>query len=62
MTHPAIDFMNAMRGEGFTFEFRATSTKSIVESKGCPTDPRHPFNRPDSEYVIPALDHRGEAK
>lgn len=53
--HP-VEFMKSMRDQFGTFEFRASTDKTIVESKGCPVNPRHPFNRPDSEYIIPAID------
>jgi hypothetical protein len=60
MTYPEIQFMNDMREQFGEFEFRAKSDKTIVESKGCPVNPKHPFNRPDSEYVVPALRHDQE--
>jgi hypothetical protein len=58
----ALDFMKAMRTEFGMFEFRATTGTAIVESTNCQKNPRHPFNRPDSEYIIPATDHRRTKK
>jgi hypothetical protein len=54
-----LDFMRDMRKQFGHFEFRAEGPSGLqARTENCPTDPDHPFNRPDSEYVIPALDHR----
>jgi hypothetical protein len=50
------EFIRAVQeAAGRPCEWKASDGKQVFMSKGWPTEPNHPVNRPDSDYIIPAL-------